>query len=89
MCFTGVSVAKNSPTNAEIPGDSAMILVVGRSPGGNYFSVLAGIITWTEESGGLQSMGVPKSYNDCVSEHTHTHTHTHTHRCYPWSLPWK
>ena len=33
-------------------------------------------IPWTEESGGLQSMGVAKSQT-CVCTCAHTHTHTH------------
>ena len=49
-----------------------------------HSSILAWKIPWTEESGGLQSMG-PKELD--TTEHltkyiyiyTHTHTHTHTH----------
>ena len=49
----------------------------------NYFSVLAGIIPWTEEPGGLQSMGSQRVTKDCVTEHTHTgviHGVCHGHR---------
>ena len=37
-------------------------------------------ISWTEEAGGLQSMGWQRlGYNlVTLSAHTHTHTHTHT-----------
>ena len=38
-------------------------------------SILAWRIPWTEEPGGLQSMG---SQRDISNSHTHTHTHTHT-----------
>ena len=38
---------------------------------------LAWEIPWTEEPGGLQSMGSQKSWTQ-LSTHTHTHTHTHT-----------
>ena len=45
-------------------GDVGSILGLGRSPGeGNatHFSILAWEIPWTEEPGGLQSMGSQKS----------------------------
>ena len=38
--------------------------------------ILAWRIPWTEEPGGLQSMGCKEL--DTI-EYTHTHTHTHTH----------
>ena len=50
-----------------------------------HSSVLAWIVPWTEEPGGLQSMGVTKESDmtEQISTHTHTHTctrtHTHTH----------
>ena len=45
-------------------------------------SILAWRITWTEEPGGLQSMGLQRVGHDWViNMHacTRTHTHTHTH----------
>ena len=39
--------------------------------------ILAWKIPWTEEPGGLQSLGSQRVVHD--SMHTHTHTHTHTH----------
>ena len=39
-----------------------------------HSSILAWEIPWTEEPGGLQSMGSKKE------SHTHTHTHTHKRR---------
>ena len=36
-------------------------------------------IQWTEEPGGLQSMGVTKSQTQ-LSTHAHTHTHTQTYQ---------
>ena len=42
-----------------------------------HSSILAWRIPWTEEPGGLQSMGSQRVGDDCA---THTHTHTHTHR---------
>ena len=45
-------------------------------------SILTWRITWTEEPGGLQSMGLQRVEHDwatnthvCVRTHTHTHTH--------------
>ena len=40
-----------------------------------HSSILAWDIPWTEESGGLQFIGVSKESD--MTEHTHTHTHTH------------
>ena len=34
-------------------------------------SILAWRIPWTEESGGLQSMGLQRVRHDLVTEHTH------------------
>ena len=46
-----------------------------------HSSILAWRIPWTEEPGGLQSMGLQKSgtgpVSACVCMHTHTHTHAH------------
>ena len=37
-----------------------------------HFSILAWRIPWTEEPGGLQSMGSPRAGRDLVTEHAHT-----------------
>ena len=42
-----------------------------------HSSILAWKILWTEETGGLQSMGSQRVGHNCVTEHAHTHTHTH------------
>ena len=58
--FLGDSVVKTLPANA---GDMGLIPELGRSPGeGNatHFSILACEIPWTEEPGGLQSMGLQR-----------------------------
>jgi len=55
--FHGGSVVKNSPANA---GDASLIPGSGRSQGEEmttHSSILAWEIPWTEEPGGLQSMG--------------------------------
>ena len=55
-------LVKNTPTMWETwdVGDLGLIPGLGRSPGdGNaaHFNILAWRIPWTEEPGGLQSMG--------------------------------
>ena len=45
-----------------------------------HSSILAWEIPWTEETGGLQSMGSQRVVHDCVTECARTHTHTHTHK---------
>ena len=50
-----------------------------------HSSILAWKTPWTEEPGGLQSMGSQRIEHDRLSMHmsmqayTHTHTHTHTY----------
>ena len=44
-----------------------------------HSSVLAWEIPWTEETGGLKSMGSQRVRHNLVHTHTHTHTHAHTH----------
>ena len=41
----------------------------------SHSSVLAWEIPWTEESGGLQSVGSQRVEHDWAHERTHTHTH--------------
>ena len=36
-------------------------------------------IPWTEEPGGLQSLGLQRVGHSFILTHTHTHTHTHAH----------
>ena len=38
-----------------------------------HSSILAWKIPWTEEPGGLQSMGLQRVGHDLVTEHVHTH----------------
>ena len=55
--YPGGSEVKNPPANA---GDAGLIPGLGRSPGGGHGdhpSIPAWRILWTEEPGGLQSMG--------------------------------
>ena len=42
-----------------------------------HSSILAWRIPWTEEPGGIQTMGHKEV--DTTEQLTHTHTHTHTH----------
>ena len=58
MGFLGGSDGKESACNA---GDLGSIPGLGRSPGegmATHFSIVAWRIPWTEEPGGLQSMGL-------------------------------
>ena len=52
-----------------------------------YSSILAWKSPWTEEPGGLRSMGLQRVGHDGATEHmcscVHTHTHTHT-QYVPW-----
>ena len=59
MGFPGCTMVKNPPANAGDMGDASSILGSGRSPGVGYgnSSILAWRIPWTEEPGGLHSMG--------------------------------
>ena len=59
LAFPSGSMVKNTPANT---GDSGLIPEVGRFPGeGTHSRILAWEIPWTEELGGLQSMGSQKS----------------------------
>ena len=58
--FACSAVVKNPPANAEDMRVMGSIPSLGISPGGGhrtYASILAWRIPWTEEPGGLQSMG--------------------------------
>ena len=48
-----------------------------------HSSILTWRIPWTEEPGGLESMGPQRIGHNRASNHAraHTHTHTHTHGC--------
>ena len=62
-----VPVLKNLPANAEDVRDVGSISGSGRSPEvemTTHFSILAWRSPWTEESGGLQSMGLPRVRHD-------------------------
>ena len=51
-------------------------------------SVLAWEIMWTEEPGGLPSMGSQRVVTtEGLSAHTHTHTHTHNAHTHPHPHP--
>ena len=62
--FPGGSEGKESACNA---GDPGSIPGLGRCPGdgnSNPSGILAWRIPWTEEPGGLQSMGLPRIGHD-------------------------
>ena len=52
-----------------------------------HSSVLTWRIPWTEEPGGLQSMGSQRVGHSQASKRVYTHTHTHTHTRPPSSPP--
>ena len=61
-------MVKNPPANT---GDTSSIPGPGRSPGGgngNPLSILAWEIPWTEEPGGLQSLGLQRVRHDLVTQ---------------------
>jgi len=67
MGFPGGAVVKNLPANAGDAGNAGFIPGLGRSPGvgnGNHSSNLSWRIPWTEEPGGLQSMGSQRLGHD-------------------------
>ena len=67
-------LVRNLPTNAGDIKDTGSIPRLGRSPGGgdgNSSSILAWEIPWTEEPGGLQSMGLQRVGYDLVTNHYH------------------
>ena len=65
-------MVKNTPANA---GDVGSISGLGRSPGGGHGNPLqysSWEIPWTEEPGGLQSLGSQRVGHDLATEHTGT-----------------
>ena len=67
MGFLGGSVVKNPPVNAGDARYVGSITGLGRSPGegnDNHFIILAWKTPWTEEAGGLQSMGLQRVRHD-------------------------
>ena len=92
MGFPGGSLVKkkNSPSNTKAAGDVGSILGSGRPPGrgkGNPLSIFAGITTWTEGSGGLQSV-VSQSQARLSISTPHTYT-TYSHSLYLYSASYK
>ena len=71
MGFPGGSVSKESTCNV---GDLGSIPVLGRSPGGGHGNPLlySGESPWTEELGGLQSMGSQRVGHDSATKYKHT-----------------
>ena len=66
MGFPGGTVVKNPPANAGDAGDVSSIPGSGRSleeEMTTHSSILAWRIPWTEEPGGLQSMGPQRVIN--------------------------
>ena len=77
MGFPGGSEVTNLPANA---GDVSLIPGSGRSPGSflekemaAHSSTLSWKRIWTEEPGGLQSMGITKSLNNNNNTYLYLH----------------
>ena len=75
--FPGGTVVKNPPANAGDARDTGLILESRSSNGGRNGkplppSILAWRLPWTEEPGGLQSMGSQRVRHDWARTHTHT-----------------
>ena len=67
MGFPADTVVKNLPINTGDARDTGSIPGLGRSSGegdGNPSRILAWDISWTEEPGGLQSMGSQRVGHD-------------------------
>jgi len=76
--FLGCTVVKNPPPVQEIQEIQVRSLRWEDSPEevmATDSSTLAWRIPWTEEPGGLQSMGSQRVKRDWVTERTHTHTY--------------
>ena len=68
-------MVKNLPANERNARDMVSIPRAGRSPEqemASHSSVLAWEISWTEEPGGLQSMGSQRVGHDLVTDHAYT-----------------
>ena len=76
-------VVRNPPANVGDVRDTGSIPGLGRLPGGgngNHSSILIWEIPWTEEPGGLQSMGLQKVGQDWVTELNSIELPTSSHR---------
>ena len=78
-------VVKNPPTMQQMVGS---VTGSGRSPGGQNVNLLqySWKIPWTEEPGGLQSIGILFSNQTTTCTHIHTHTHMDVHECTIFAL---
>jgi len=85
MGFPGDLVVKNLPVMQEL--QETWVGSLGQEDPleegmATRSSILAWRIQWTEEPGGLQSLGsqtAGHNWSDLAHTHTYTHTHTHTH----------
>ena len=72
-CFSGGSVVKNLPAVQET--QEMWVLSLGwedlREEMATHFSILAWKIPWTEETGGLQSMGLQRVGQDLTTKQHH------------------
>ena len=84
MVFPHGSVVKNPPAMQEL--QEVWVQSLGQEDPleeemATHSSILARIIPWTEEPGGLQCMGSQRVEHDCVTEHACIHIYTHIWVC--------
>ena len=73
MDFPGGSVVKNLPAMQEMWVRSSSRKDSLEKEMATHSSILAWEIPWTEEPGGLQSIGSQRVGHGLVTEHSHTH----------------
>ena len=69
-------MVKNPSVNAGDIGDEILIPRSGRSRGGGnatHSCILTWKTLWTEEPGGLQSIGLQRVWHDLATEYEHMH----------------
>ena len=79
MGFPGGAVVKNLPANTGDARDVGFLSLGREYPleeqMATHSSIFTKKIPWTEESGGLQSMGPQRTGHNWVTEHAHTSTY--------------
>ena len=73
MGFSGGSVVKNMPANAEDVGSVSRVGRSLRERKGNPLHYFCQEIPWREEPGGIQYMGTQRGRHDQATKHS-THT---------------
>ena len=85
--FLVAQIVKNPPATQETQVQSPRREDPLEKEMATHSSIFAQRVLWTEEPGGLQSMGHKELDMTEWLVHTHTHTHTHTH-CTREKMQW-